>query len=300
MRQICLSLMAATAVGAIASQSAFAADMPPLRRAPPPEMVMIPYDWTGVYIGGHGGLGLNRSTWGDPGLSDCLTILPGALSCARPSDLGSHIGLGFVGGGQAGFNIQSGPLVIGVEGSYSYADVAGDHSSSYTFSDGIIGIGGSGSVNEKLSSKVTGIAIVAGRLGIASLPSDRALFYVMGGAAYMRQEVTSAVNGNYGTIGLGTSTYNGQTSATLDRWGWMAGAGVEFGLFGNWSAKVEYNYLDFGSTDVALTGTQTTNGLCTPICVPITTASSNVRSIDTQIHMIKFGLNYRFMGGLSY
>ncbi len=30
------------------------------------------------------------------------------------------------------------------------------------------------------------------------------------------------------------------------RWGWMVGAGIEYSFSDNWSAKIEYNYLDFG------------------------------------------------------
>jgi hypothetical protein len=41
------------------------------------------------------------------------------------------------------------------------------------------------------------------------------------------------------------------------RRGWMAGVGLEFGLFDNWSAKIEYDYLGFGSRDVTLNGSAT-------------------------------------------
>ena len=37
----------------------------------------------------------------------------------------------------------------------------------------------------------------------------------------------------------------------------LAGAGHEFGLLDNWSAKVEYDYLDLGSKSVTLIGSQT-------------------------------------------
>ena len=31
------------------------------------------------------------------------------------------------------------------------------------------------------------------------------------------------------------------------RWGWMVGAGIEYSFSDNWSAKIEYYYLDFGT-----------------------------------------------------
>jgi outer membrane immunogenic protein len=313
---------------ATAGQSASAADMPPpLRRAPPPEMVVIPYDWTGIYIGAHAGLGMNRSKWADPTPSDCASIIPtdvfdqtavDGVNCSRPSDLGSHSGIGFMGGGQVGFNIQSGPVVIGLEASYSYADIRGDHDNSYSYTSyydgGPTGDGhADGDINEKLSSHIKGIATATGRIGLTSFPSERALFYVLGGGAYMRQDVTSSINAAYSAtdsdndIGVtdGFSgpygNFNSTTKASINRWGWVAGAGVEFGLFDGLSAKIEYNYIDFGTTDVTLAGTAVrdgTAGMCTGSCAP-SGNYSNVRSISTQIHAIKFGLNYRF-GGYGY
>jgi len=57
--------------------------------------------------------------------------------------------------------------------------------------------------------------------------------------------------------------------------GWTAGAGVEFAVGGNWTAKVEYAYLDLMRQTYDLG-----NGL------------PNV-SVDPNIHTLKVGLNYR-------
>ena len=45
----------------------------------------------------------------------------------------------------------------------------------------------------------------------------------------------------------------------------------------NWSAKLEYNYIDFGTKDVLFTG-----------------LADDPASVKQQLHTIKFGLNYRF------
>ncbi|MGL5168511.1 MAG: carbohydrate porin [Afipia sp.] len=58
--------------------------------------------------------------------------------------------------------------------------------------------------------------------------------------------------------------------------GWVAGAGLEFALGGNWSGKVEYNYIDLGARTYGLGD------------VPL----PDVR-VDPQVHAIKLGLNYR-------
>ncbi|SIO14749.1 high affinity Mn2+ porin [Bradyrhizobium erythrophlei] len=59
--------------------------------------------------------------------------------------------------------------------------------------------------------------------------------------------------------------------------GWTVGAGAEFAVGGNWSAKLEYDYIDlarrmYDLSDFALPGV----------------------NVDPRIHLIKFGLNYRF------
>ena len=83
------------------------------------------------------------------------------------------------------------------------------------------------------------------RLGYAS---NRALFYVTGGIAY------------------------GSTNANSDPLGWTAGVGIEWAIARNWSAKVEYLYVDLGEEVLPL--------FVAPISVDFST--------------IKFGLNYRF------
>jgi opacity protein-like surface antigen len=93
----------------------------------------------------------------------------------------------------------------------------------------------------------------------------------------------------------------GQFTANQIRWGYMTGAGFEIGLFGGWSAKVEYNYLDFGSKVTGLTGSYSTLTGCIAAgtCVfPGTTVPAgnfvrNFANADT-ISTVTFGLNYRF------
>ena len=81
----------------------------------------------------------------------------------------------------------------------------------------------------------------------------------------------------------------------------MAGVGLEFGLFDNWSAKVEYDFLGFGHRDVTLNGgvTATCTGL---ICgfdggTPQSLDFARRFSINENIQVIKLGLNYRFGWG---
>ncbi|MBB5752027.1 outer membrane protein [Prosthecomicrobium pneumaticum] len=93
-----------------------AADLTGYEPAPAP--VLAPaapaFDWSGLYIGVHGGY-----AWSDIDY-DSLTS-------------GSFDADGLFGGVQAGYNFQNGPFVIGAEFDFSLSDVSGD-----TFDGGTI------------------------------------------------------------------------------------------------------------------------------------------------------------------
>ena len=89
-----------------------------------------------------------------------------------------------------------------------------------------------------------------------------------GGAAWTRDKVDI-------TDGIG-----GTATGRFDRTGWLVGAGFEYAFLGNWSAKVEYDYMQFGSITERLT---TAGGL---------TATDASVKLNTQV--IKAGINYRF------
>jgi outer membrane immunogenic protein len=66
------------------------------------------------------------------------------------------------------------------------------------------------------------------------------------------------------------------------RQGWTVGAGFEWAFAGNWSGKIEYNYMDFGKRSVLLTGDDDIEP-----------------GIDQRLHTLKMGLNYRFAIGAA-
>jgi outer membrane immunogenic protein len=122
---------------------------------------------------------------------------------------------GFVGGAQAGYNWQTpGPWVFGVEGDIEVTG-ADDTFAPWKFSNPWFGT-------------------VRGRAGYAF---NNILFYGTGGLAFgeLRGE----------TFGLSES----HSTA-----GWTLGAGTEFGFAPNWSAKIEYLYVDLSSSQFAITG----------------------------------------------
>jgi outer membrane immunogenic protein len=155
--------------------------------------------------------------------------------------------------------------------------------------------------NEQLSiaSRVKDLAAITARFGIASGPQDRTLWYVKGGGAWERTDYAVALSAstlacvssvtldtiftNPGNVvsPTGCSAGNGSAfaSGSSSRWGWTVGTGVEWGLWDNWSAKIEYDFLDFG-----------THG------ITVTDNNGNIFNFNDkqQIHEVKVGINYRF------
>ncbi|ABD86470.1 outer membrane protein [Rhodopseudomonas palustris] len=123
---------------------------------------------------------------------------------------------GVAGGVQAGYNWQSGQFVYGLEGDIAITG-ADDTFASWKFSNPWFGT-------------------VRGRAGYSF---DNLLVYATGGLAF----------GELKGERFGQS--NSSTNA-----GWTIGAGAEFGLNQNWSAKVEYLYVDLGGSNFSITGVQ--------------------------------------------
>jgi outer membrane immunogenic protein len=152
---------------------------------------------------------------------------------------GSFDANGWLLGGTLGYNWQAGQTVLGIEGDWSWS-----------------GIDGSGaSAGGPISTELNWLATGRVRAGYAV---DNYLFYVTGGAAWGKVEAANA------GIGSGSDT----------RLGWTVGGGVETMLTPNWTAKLEYLYVDLGDKN-----TYTAGG---PVEVALTS------------HIVRLGLNYKF------
>ena len=86
---------------------------------------------------------------------------------------------------------------------------------------------------------------------------------------------------------------NSQSSITADsssqfRTGWTFGACIEYAFAQNWSAFIEYSYLDFGTNTANSTHllSEPNNGPASFV-IPIATATE-------RFNVVKAGLNYRF------
>jgi outer membrane immunogenic protein len=299
MRRIAIALLASTSLLGLASV-AEAADLA-VRKAPPPPPPAPIWSWTGFYIGAHIGAGWARNEFHTKD-NVCLTDFfdgrhdfDGFRFGCENTDRGSHNAIGGLGGAQVGFNWQAGWWLFGVEAQYSWANLEGDHLDSRSEKLGVIFANVSTDVNTRFHTDVKGIGTIAARLGIVSGPQDRTLFYVKGGAAYVKQDFQEVINASVLGCIVGFclgDTFDAEASGSHSRWGWMIGAGLELGLWDNWSAKIEYNYLKFKEKDVTLSGSGCFN-VFDPLCEsPV--AFDRVHKLDTDIQVIKVGLNYRF------
>ena len=203
-------LLAATAL-TVVSAPAFAADLP-ARTAPVAPVAYAPaFTWSGFYVGVNAGYG-----WAD-GTDVFVTSPTGVVSAFSGGNNG-----GFTGGGQIGYNFQTGAIVFGLETDIQYADFGGGR----TFAPSLV-----------TTDSGSYWGSVRGRLGFAA---DRALFYVTGGLAY--GDIGESVFGNNDV-----------------RVGWTLGGGVEYAFTNNWTAKVEGLYVDIDRGNKA--GAITTNGV---------------------------------------
>jgi opacity protein-like surface antigen len=208
------------------------------------------YDWTGFYVGAQAGYGFGRTDSSDIFLGDR-----------------SYVTDGWFAGGQIGANVQAGVVMAGIEADWIGANVRGGEtallfSSRYDY-----------------GSRLNWLATVTGRVGVA--PWSGAVLYAKAGGAlaefeHARNETAA------GLFGLFTSNASGAQLFP----GYVVGAGLEHMLFGNWSARVEYNYVSFIKRDQILEGTSSGVGG--------TSAVAEFMTFKPSLQLVKLGINYRF------
>jgi outer membrane immunogenic protein len=234
MRNGIVALLAVVGLGLGLAQSASAADLsaPSYYKAPP---LATTSGWTGWYVGVNGGGG-----WGQT--SHSVAFAAPGVAAATTGDFGTSGGLV---GGTVGYNFQFGQWLLGGEADLDWSNIQG------TFNGTALGGGAGASV----SSQLNWLETTRARVGWVW---NRAVFYGTAGAAM------GGVTANATGAGL-------TASDTQTRFGWTAGAGIEYAFTNNISAKVEYLYVDLG------TQTQIT-----------------VDSVKFNDNIVRGGLNLRF------
>src|SRR5262249_54383100 len=168
---------------------------------------------------------------------------------------------GWVAGGQVGYNFQSSNWVWGIEADFQGTGQEGDATflCAATATGGVCLPGltappaGATGTTLTINRKLEWFGTVRLRGGMLFTPNT--LVYVTGGFAYGSAKTWGQLSGFRPagapiSVGLSNSDTNG---------GWTVGAGVEARLWGNWTGKVEYLYLDLGdfNNNVAFAATPT-------------------------------------------
>ena len=152
---------------------------------------------------------------------------------------------GFLIGGTVGANYQVGSFVFGVEGDGDWSNLDGTTANASCAAVGC-------------ETRSNWLATVRGRAGWAW---DRVLFYGTGGAAFAN------VQGGAGALPFSSSTQTG----------WTAGAGVEYAFAPNWTAKVEYLFVDLANAPCGF-------GNC----------GSATTTVSLNENVIRGGINFKF------
>ncbi len=172
------------------------------------------FSWGGLYGGLNVGGGVGNTSFS----------VAAPLVGAGPSSLFTSTSdpiRGFVGGGQAGYNWQFGPLVVGVEGDLEYG-----HQQNGVWVYGL-----------QIANGTDFTSTLRGRAGYAGI--EDWLFYATAGGGYTHNWA------NYNLGGFGGLSQNDFSPV------WVVGAGVETRVSGRWTGRLEYLYLSGGTETTA-------------------------------------------------
>jgi outer membrane immunogenic protein len=238
---------------AFSAVPAFAADLPPA--APPPARapaayvpVVAPvYNWSGIYIGVNGGYGFGQSNWSPVG----------------GTATGNFNVNGGVAGGTIGANFQTGQFVFGVEGDFDWSGIKGSVTNTTTCPP-IAAV----ATTCTFQTSNDWLGTVRGRVGYAW---DRVLVYGTAGGAFgdIKANLTNT------TSALAASTSNTE-------FGWTAGGGVEVGITENFTAKVEYLFVDLSNGSFS--------------CTVATCGVALTAPVSFNASLVRAGLNLKFGG----
>ncbi len=220
------------------------------------------YDWTGFYLGAHVGGIWDRTDWfEDSTLSGSGGIGPVGFHDASLSTTG------FFGGGQGGWNYQTGWVVWGVEADGSAAALS--HSvPCFPEVTGTV---------QSCSTRVPALGTFTARVGAAF---DSLLLYFQAGGAW-EDEKLQAICNVCGLLGTPTNAVYAQGIGGL-----TLGGGVEYAFAGKWSAFLQYNYVTFGNRDLTF--------LFQPPNLP--SSGPMTEYVRETANIVEFGINYRFGG----
>lgn len=237
----------------------------------------MPPVWSGFYFGAHIG-GLN-------GLSDVTDTFEYNYDPTARNDFKLS---GTFAGVQAGYLIENGGLVFGLEAELGHMNANGSLTDDDLRGpgDAIPRIGATYKFSGDLYGELTG------RIGYAD---DDVLLYLKGGRAFLETSFKADYEGeNWTTLG---GCYSGGCGVTPNHsvfsfadsdtlFGWTVGAGLEYALSDQVTARLEYQHYDFGSISYDYYGEYDIVG----------GGESQLRGrleSDVTLDVVKVGINYK-------
>jgi high affinity Mn2+ porin len=235
--------------------AARAADMPVKA---PPQSPPSAYDWTGFYLGGHLGYAGGSSRWSATSAGPPTTA--GTLDLFNSFNAFNGSGSYFE-GFQAGYNFMlPSRLLLGIEADASFPNTVGGTAAVAS------PVAGLASYSEQVEYSGT----LRARIGYAP---GHWLLYATGGLAWSYDQFTRTQIAG-GVLPAGTV----ENIFAVPRFGGAVGAGVEYALPGNWTARLEYLFIDYGNRSVTFP------------------ASGQRFDSDLALSELRVGLNYKLGG----
>jgi outer membrane immunogenic protein len=257
-------LLASASLLALSSATVFGADFP-MKSAPMAAPVPV-FTWTGCYAGAHAGGG---------SMHDSFTQDNNFSVEAFDTNGNNGTGSGAVAGGQLGCNYQDGNAVFGLEGEGYWSSLKTTTGTSFNETGNA-----AGTFNFAATTKNRDDFTIAARVGVAF---DRTLVYgkagwVSGNFSFGSVETFTALPTSR------SASFTDSVAATKTLNGLLLGAGIEHAFTPNWTVKLEYNFLDFGSGGASFN--ECASG--SPCAITGTTSQHTYKQI------FKVGFNYLF------
>lgn len=213
------------------------------------------FDWSGPYLGANLGYGTNQST------VHFHSTVPSYYFGSTPPNALATEDAGFIAGGQLGYNWKINSQLLGIEWDWDYAHIS---SANATVSrDGL---------TTTASKNLKWFSSIRGRVGQRA--SDRILMYISAGPIWGKTNFMVSRNIDWYV----PEDFDSNDISTT-KLGWSAGTGIEYAVSNRTTYKLEYLYMDLGSTEVNLYYKNVLKTL---------EASSRFNS-----NIIRFGMNYK-------
>ncbi len=177
----------------------------------------------------------------------------------------------FTGGGQIGYNWQTGLCVFGVETDFDVLNMDSTKSRSKAYVSQP-----AGQLTISTTAKTDWLWTLRSRVGYAK---DRWLFYGTGGMTLANLEADFNVSDNF------ASASEHQNISKIKA-GWIVGGGIERSIDKNWSIRTEYLYADLGTLKGDTNDLTETIGGLAP-----TTLHHEAEFV---MHLVRLSLNYTF------